>query len=76
MKQHKHSVAGEPVVINVVETEEDLEGFRDFIRSNLRCLGLDSEDDWYVEDGLLYVHAVDSTSVYNLDFVRVFDVIR
>lgn len=36
-------VAGDPVVINVVETEDDLEGFRDFIRANLAFLGLDSE---------------------------------
>lgn len=43
MRVHKHRVAGEPVQINVVETEEDLDGFRDFIRSNLRFLGLDSE---------------------------------
>jgi len=40
---HRHEVAGEPVVINVVETEEDLEGFRDFVRGNLACLGVDSE---------------------------------
>ena len=40
---HKHAVAGEPVTINVVEREEDLDGFRDFIRGNLRCLALDSE---------------------------------
>jgi DNA polymerase I-like protein with 3'-5' exonuclease and polymerase domains len=40
---HHHAVAGEPVTINCVETEEDLDGFRDFIRSNLRFLGLDSE---------------------------------
>jgi DNA polymerase I-like protein with 3'-5' exonuclease and polymerase domains len=43
MKQHRHEVAGEPVVINVVETEEDLDGFRDFVRGNTRFLGLDSE---------------------------------
>lgn len=43
MRQHIHAVAGEQVVINVVETEEDLDGFRDFIRNNLRFLGLDSE---------------------------------
>jgi len=43
MIEHKHSVDGEQVSINVVEHEEDLEGFRDFIRGNLRFLGLDSE---------------------------------
>ena len=43
MKQHRYEIAGEPVRINVVETEDDLEGFRDFIRSNLRILGLDTE---------------------------------
>ncbi len=43
MIQHRHEVAGEPVVINVVETEEDLDGFREFVARNLRCLGVDSE---------------------------------
>ncbi|MDP7733691.1 DNA polymerase [Mycobacterium paragordonae] len=43
MKEIRHEVDGEPVVINVVEHEDDLEGFRDFIRGNLRFLGLDSE---------------------------------
>ncbi|AEK32663.1 DNA polymerase I [Mycobacterium phage George] len=43
MKEIRSAVAGQPVVINVVEYEEDLEGFRDFIRGNLRFLGLDSE---------------------------------
>jgi len=43
MIQHLNEVAGQPVTINVVETEEDLDGFRDFIRGNLRVLGLDSE---------------------------------
>lgn len=43
MIQHRHEVAGEPVQINVVESEEDLDGFRDFIREHLRFLGLDSE---------------------------------
>lgn len=31
------------MTINVVESEEDLAGFRDFIRGNLSILGLDSE---------------------------------
>lgn len=43
MRQHKYAISGEPVQINVVEHEEDLEGFRNFIRRNLRVLGLDSE---------------------------------
>lgn len=43
MKVHEHVVGGDRVQINVVETEEDLEPFRDFIRSHLRFLGLDSE---------------------------------
>ncbi len=43
MKQLKHPVEGAPVVINVAETPEDLEGFRDFIRNNLNSLALDSE---------------------------------
>lgn len=43
MIEIRHEVAGEPVTINVVETEEDLDGFRDFIRANPTMLGLDSE---------------------------------
>jgi len=43
MKVHEHVVAGDRVQINVVETEEDLEPFRNFIRGHLRLLGLDSE---------------------------------
>jgi DNA polymerase-1 len=43
MIEHRSAVDGEEVVINVVETEDDLEGFRNFIRANLRYLGLDSE---------------------------------
>ena len=43
MKQHTHTIAGENVTINVVETVDDLDGFRNFIRSNLRILGCDSE---------------------------------
>ena len=44
MIEHKHSVAGEPVSIFVVENEDDLEGFRGFIRASLnQPLGLDSE---------------------------------
>jgi DNA polymerase-1 len=43
VKTFTHLVAGEQVTINVVESEDDLEGFRDFIRANLRILGCDSE---------------------------------
>lgn len=43
MRQHQYEVAGEPVVINVVETVEDLDPFRDFVRSHLRCLAADTE---------------------------------
>lgn len=43
MIEHHHKVAGEPVVIHVVERAEDLDGFRTFIRANLQLLGLDSE---------------------------------
>lgn len=43
LKQFTHLVAGEQVTINVVESEDDLEGFRNFIRANLRILGCDSE---------------------------------
>lgn len=43
MKQFTHPVAGQQVTINVVESEDDLEGFRNFIRANLGLLGCDSE---------------------------------
>lgn len=44
MIEYNHLVSGEGVKINVVENEEDLEGFRDFIRANLnQPMGLDSE---------------------------------
>ncbi|QFG10410.1 DNA polymerase I [Mycobacterium phage Anthony] len=44
MREHRHEVAGQLVRINVVETEDDLEGFRDFIRAHYQSyLGLDSE---------------------------------
>ena len=43
MREHRHVVAGKQKVIYVVETAEDLEGFRDFIREHLSFLGLDSE---------------------------------
>ena len=43
MKQFTHTVAGQQVFINVVQNEDDLEGFREFVRNNLRILGCDSE---------------------------------
>lgn len=43
MKQHHHKVDGQPVVINVVETNDDLPGFREFIKTNLNALAVDSE---------------------------------
>lgn len=58
MKQHKHRVAGAEVTINVVETQDDLEGFRTFIRSNLRILACDTETtglDIYSDDFRLRV---------------------
>lgn len=45
-------------MIRVVENEDDLDGFRDFIRSNLRGLGVDSETtglDIYSDDFRLRV---------------------
>lgn len=43
MIEHYHAVDGDQVRINVVEHEEDLDGFRSFIGRNLKFLGLDSE---------------------------------
>ncbi|AUV62002.1 DNA polymerase [Mycobacterium phage SWU2] len=43
MLQYRHVVDREEVTINVVEREEDLDGFRDFIRRNITALGVDSE---------------------------------
>ncbi|ASZ75479.1 DNA polymerase [Mycobacterium phage Kimona] len=53
MIEHRHVVAGEEVTIHVVENEDDLEGFRDFIRAHQSFLGLDSETtglDIYSDD--------------------------
>ncbi|BBC53840.1 putative DNA polymerase I [Mycobacterium phage PP] len=53
MIEYRHEVAGEEVRISVVEHEEDLDGFRDFIRAHLGFLGLDSETtglDIYSDD--------------------------
>lgn len=43
MKTYQRVVDGDSVQINVVENEDDLESFRDFIRNNLSFLGCDSE---------------------------------
>jgi DNA polymerase-1 len=43
MIELRHEVAGDLVTINVVETPEDLAGFRDFIRAHLNCLAVDTE---------------------------------
>ena len=43
MKTIRHQVAGQPVRINVAETEDDLKPFRRFIRDHIDYLGVDSE---------------------------------
>jgi DNA polymerase-1 len=43
MATHETQLAGKPLLIHVAESEDDLEGFRDFIRANLRILACDSE---------------------------------
>lgn len=43
MKQHNLKVAGQPVTVNVVEFEDDLELFQRFVLDNRRCLAVDSE---------------------------------
>ncbi|BBC43865.1 putative DNA polymerase I [Mycobacterium phage GS4E] len=43
MIELRHEVQGDLVTINVVETPEDLDGFRDFIRAHLNCLAVDTE---------------------------------
>ncbi|QBI96637.1 DNA polymerase I [Mycobacterium phage Expelliarmus] len=43
MKEIQSGVSGQNVRINVVEDEDDLLPFRDFIRANRKFLGLDSE---------------------------------
>lgn len=43
MLELRHEVAGDLVTINVVETPEDLDGFRDFIRAHSNCLAVDTE---------------------------------
>lgn len=43
MRTANYQVAGENVKIHRVETEDDLDPFRDFVRRNLRVLACDSE---------------------------------
>lgn len=43
MIELRHEVDGHEVLINVVESDEDLGGFIDFIRANKRCLAVDTE---------------------------------
>ncbi|AOE44657.1 DNA polymerase I [Gordonia phage Strosahl] len=43
MIELRHEVQGDLVTINVVETPEDLDGFRDFIRAHHHCLAVDTE---------------------------------
>ena len=42
MIQLRHEVCGEEVTVNLVETPEDLDGFRDFIRAH-KSLAVDTE---------------------------------
>ena len=43
MIELRHDIDGQPVTVNVVETQEDLDGFRDFIRSHRNALAVDTE---------------------------------
>lgn len=43
MIELRHEIYGEVITINVVETPEDLDGFRDFIRAHSNCLAVDTE---------------------------------
>lgn len=43
MKRHVAKVDGEVVSVHQVESTDDLEAFRNFVRSNLKWLGADSE---------------------------------
>lgn len=43
MIELRHEVNGEEVTVKVVETPEDLDGFRDFVRAHLNCLAVDTE---------------------------------
>lgn len=53
MKRFVHQVEGQEVTINRVETTDDLEDFRNFVRRNLKGLAVDSETtglDMYSDD--------------------------
>lgn len=43
MIEHRYKVAGSPVLIRVVENEDDLDGFRNFVRAHHTFLAVDSE---------------------------------
>jgi DNA polymerase-1 len=43
MREHKHRVDGEPVLINVIEDEQDIGGFLEFVATNPGWLACDSE---------------------------------
>lgn len=43
MKEIRHRVEGDNVSIKVAERVEDLDGFRDFVRKNMKVLAADSE---------------------------------
>ena len=43
LKLHNVTVAGQPVTINVVEREDDLDGFVTFVKNNQASLAVDSE---------------------------------
>lgn len=43
MIELQHEVGSDLVVVNVADTVEDLDGFRDFVRRHLACLAVDTE---------------------------------
>lgn len=43
MIEHRYKVAGSPVLIRVIEHEDDLDGFRNFVRAHHKFLAVDSE---------------------------------
>lgn len=43
MIELQHEVEGDLVTVNVVETPEDIDGFRDFIKAHKNCLAVDTE---------------------------------
>lgn len=74
MKTWTYRVSGQEVVINRVEQPEDLDGFRDFVRKNLRGLGCDSEttglDIYSKTFGLRLVQFGNSTEAWVLPVER------